>query len=352
MSGVTNEGSGGREAGPEPAGPGKVAAPRSGDVPRRGHADSRYPAAALVGPTASGKTALSLEVARRLPVEIISMDSRQVYRGMDVGTAKATPAERAAVLHHGLDLVDPGERFSAGRFARLARTWIAEIRERGHIPLLVGGTGFFLRALTHPIFREPELDPERRQRLADVLAARETAELHRWLERLDPPTAERLRGGGGRQRLLRALELPLLTGRPLSWWHAHAPPEATPLRPLVFVLDLPREQLDRAVDARVTAMVEAGLLEEVERLLAAGYDERSPGLRAHGYQELLPYFRGEISREEALAAVRRATRAYVRRQLTWFRHQLPPGAIRLDGRRPRPELAEEIVTAVRERMLR
>jgi tRNA dimethylallyltransferase len=307
-----------------------------------------YEALAIVGPTASGKTGVSLEVARRLPVEIISMDSRQVFRGMEIGTAKVTPEERAAVPHHGIDVVDPGERFNAGQFARLARRWIEEIRDRGRIPLLVGGTGFFLRALTHPIFRQPELHPERRARLAAVLEALDTEDLQRWLEELDPPTAERLWNWGGRQRLLRALELPLLTGRPLSWWHVHAPAEAPPLRPLVCVLDVPRERFDAAIDERVTRMVEAGLVDEVKRLVEAGYDERSPGMRAHGYQELLPYLRGEIPLEEALEDVRRATRAYARRQLTWFRNQLPDGAVWLDATRPRAELAEEIVRRVRE----
>jgi tRNA dimethylallyltransferase len=307
----------------------------------------RYEALALVGSTASGKTGLSLEVARRLPVELISMDSRQVYRGMDVGTAKVTPEERAAVPHHGIDLADPSERFTAGRFARMAREWSREIRERDRIPFLVGGTGFFLRALTHPIFREPELDPERRAEVARELDALDTEELHRRLEALDPPTAERLRTWGGRQRLLRALELPMLTGKPMSWWHANAPPEAPPIHPLVFVLDVPRERVDAAIDARVSGMVEAGLLDEVRGLVAAGHGAHSPGLRAHGYQEILPYLRGEIPLEQALDEVRRATRAYSRRQRTWFRNQLPADAVWLDGTRPRAELAEEIARRVR-----
>lgn len=302
---------------------------------------------ALVGPTASGKTALSLEVARALDGEIVSMDSRQVYRGMDVGTAKATPEQRAAVSHHGLDLVDPDARFSAGKFARRARGWIAEIRARGRVPMLVGGTGFFLRALTHPIFREPELDPARRAALADHLERLDDGALLAWLEALDPETAVRLRAGGGRQRLLRALELPLLTGRPLSWWHREAPPEAPPLRPLVFVLDPPRERLYRAIDGRVGEMAEAGLVDEVRGLMERGYGPGDPGMNATGYVELLPHLRGEIPLEAALEAVRKNTRAYARRQLTWFRHQLPGGAVWLDATRPRAELADEVARSWR-----
>ncbi len=300
---------------------------------------------AIVGPTASGKTALSLEVARCLDAEIVSMDSRQVYRGMDVGTAKATPAQRAAAPHHGLDLVDPDARFSAGKFARMARALVGEIRGRGRVPLLVGGTGFFLRALTHPIFREPALDPERRSALAAWLEGLDTAVLRDWVRALDPETAGRLGasgGGGGRQRLLRALELPLLTGRPLSWWHREAPPESPPLHPLVFVLNPPRERLYAAIDARVDAMVRGGLVEEVRALLQRGFHESDPGMNATGYAELLPALRGEVSLEEALDRVRKNTRAYARRQLTWFRHQLPEGALWLDAARPLPDLAEEI----------
>jgi L-malate glycosyltransferase len=300
-------------------------------------------AIAIVGPTASGKTALSLEVAARLDAEIISMDSRQVYRGMDIGTAKATAAQRAAAPHHGLDLVEPGQRFGAGEFARHARRWIDEIAARGRVPLLVGGTGFFLRALTDPIFREPRLDPDRRARLQRFLEALDAEEMRRWLTALDPSTAARLERWGGRQRLVRALELPLLTGRTLGWWQEHSPPEAEPLRPLVYVLDPPREELRRAIDARVDEMVSEGLLDEVRGLVETGLAEGDPGINATGYIELLPHLRGERSLQEALDLIRSNTRAYARRQLTWFRHQLPEGAVWLDATLPKGELAERIV---------
>lgn len=302
---------------------------------------------AIVGPTASGKTALSVGVARRLEAEIVSMDSRSVYRGMDVGTAKPRPEERGGVPHHGIDLVEPSERFSAGEFGRYAREKIAEIRGRGRVPMLVGGTGFFLRALTHPIFREPEMDPAERERLAAELAGEDDAALLARLRQADPGAAERLAGWGGRQRLLRALEVPLLTGRTLAWWHRHSPPEAPPVAVLPFVLQLPRELLLERVDARVGEMVREGLVDEV-RGLVERYGESAPGLNAHGYAELIPFLRGERSLEEALERVRRNTRAYTKRQLTWFRHQLPEGAVWLDATRPREELAEEIARRWRE----
>jgi tRNA dimethylallyltransferase len=297
---------------------------------------------AIVGPTASGKTALSIELACRLGGEIVSMDSRQVYRGMDVGTAKATPAQRAMVPHFGLDLVDPGERFSAGEFERRARDWIAEIEARGHLPVLVGGTGFFLRALTHPIFSEPPVDHARREALRAWLARLDGEALHAWLARLDPAAGERLREWGGRQRLVRALEVPLLTGRTLAWWHRNTPAEAPPVDVSVFVLDLPRSRLDAAIDARVGAMVESGLIAEVAALLRSGFGEGQAGMNATGYAELIPALRTGAPIEPALVLVRKHTRAYARRQLTWFRHQLPADAVWLDGTRPQAELVEEI----------
>jgi tRNA dimethylallyltransferase len=319
------------------------------DGEAREHPSTEGPpqALAIIGPTSSGKTALSIEVARLLDGEIVSMDSRSVYRGMDVGTAKSPPVERGGVPHHGIDIAEPSERFNAGRWARYAREVIPQIRARGHVPMLVGGTGFFLRALTHPIFREPELPPERRARLQERLERMEGDALHRWLAELDPETAERLRDWGGRQRLLRALELPLLTGRPLSWWHRHAEPEAPPVHVLAFVLDVARERLDANVNTRVDEMVRHGLVEEV-RSLVARYGESAPGLNAHGYAELIPYLRGDRTLEEALELVRKNTRAYTRRQDTWNRRQLPPGAVRLNAALPREELAELVAARWRE----
>jgi len=309
-----------------------------------GTTEGRKPVALVItGPTATGKTALSLDVAERLDGEIISMDSRQVYRGMDIGTAKVTPDQRARVPHHGLDLVDPDERYSAGRFARDARRWIEETRARGHTPILVGGTGFFLRALTHPLFREPEMPERAREALKRWLERQPEEKLRRWLADLDPATARTLEASGGRQRVARALEVALLTGRPLSWWHRHAPPETPPLPLLIFVLWLPREQLYRRINDRVLEMIEAGWVDEVRALLERGYDLDDPGMVATGYPELVAYLRGEWSLEEAIEATQRATRRYARRQLTWFRHQLPPGAIWLDASRPRAELVDTIV---------
>lgn len=297
---------------------------------------------ALVGPTASGKTALSLVLAELLGGEVISMDSRQVYRGMDVGTAKATREQRERVPHHGLDLLDPNRRFSAAAWAELARDAITEIAARGRVPLLVGGTGFYLRALTEPLFAEPPMDPARRDRLRAWLESQPESGLRGWLRELDPGAADRLERGGGRQRLLRALELPLLTGRTLSALQRDAAPEAEPLRPRVFVLSPPPERLRATIDARVTAMAGAGLLEEVRGLLRAGYVAADPGMSATGYAEMIPVLTEGAPLAPALDRVRASTRAYARRQRTWFRHQLPPDAEWLPANRSPQALAAHI----------
>lgn len=299
---------------------------------------------ALVGPTASGKTALSLEVAEALGGEIVSMDSRQVYRGMDVGTAKATPGERERVPHHGLDIREPDERYSAGQFARDARRWIREIRGRGRVPILVGGTGFFLRALTRPIFREPPMDQGRRERLRAWLEAQPAGKLRAWVQVLDPDRAAVAEEGGPR-RMGRTLEVALLTGRALSWWHREADAGEDALEGVVVVLELPREELDRRIGARTARMVEGGLVDEVRGLLEAGYDADDPGLTGVGYREIVEHLRGEISLEEARERIETATRQYARRQLTWFRNQLPEEVVRVDATRPPEEQVEAVVEA-------
>lgn len=298
---------------------------------------------ALVGATASGKTALSVAVARRLDGEIVSMDSRQVYRGMDVGTAKATAGERGGVPHHGLDLVSPDQRYSAGRFARDARGWIREIRERGRVPLLVGGTGFFLKAVVDPIFAEPPLDGERRDRLRRYFRDQPRQRLEAWAAHLDPERAA-LAAQGGPHRLSRTLEVALLTGRPLSWWHRAAPPDGEATPGLVVELRLPRDELDRRILARARAMVEGGLVDEVKGLVARGYGPGDPGMTGTGYREVLRYLEGEGTVEDMVEEIAAATRRYARRQLTWFRTQLPPTASVLDATLPLDEQVKKTVS--------
>ncbi len=300
----------------------------------------------VTGPTASGKTTLAVELALRLDGEIVSADSRQVYRGMDIGTAKPTTAERCGIPHHGFDLVDPSERYSAGRFGRDARRWIAGIRGRGRVPVVAGGTGFFLRALTRPLFEEPPLGEIERAGLRGALADRPVAELERWVRALEPasPLPDSAgRGGAGRQRLLRAIEVALLTGRPLGWWHANAPALEPPVRAIHFVLEWPREELGDRIDRRVSAMIDGGWVEEVRGLRDRGLDEGTPGMTATGYTDMLAFVNGCITLDDAMARTRRATRRYARRQMTWFRNQLPGDTVHLQGASALDQLTDRVL---------
>jgi tRNA dimethylallyltransferase len=302
----------------------------------------------LTGPTTSGKTGLSVELSRRLPIEIISMDSRQVYKGMDIGTDKVRREHREMIPHHGLDLVAPGQRYSAGQFGRDARRWSNEIVARGRIPTIVGGTGFFLKTLVSPIFSEPPLDPSRRERLREWLGAQSTDTLSRFVLALDPDRAE-ISVGGGPQRMARTIEVSLLTGVPLSRWHAEAPAEAPGLRAAVVVLELPREEIDRRIEERVCQMVERGLEREVRALISSGYGEETPGMTATGYREMVRYVRGDMSLAEAKTEIVTNTKRYARRQLTWFRHQLPSHAVTVDATQPVELQADSVVRTMHAR---
>lgn len=295
----------------------------------------------LTGPTGTGKSELAVELAEALNGEIVSADSRQVYREMDVGTAKPDTRLRRRAVHHGIDRLSPDAAYSAGRFARDAWGWIDGAWARGHPVIVVGGTGFFLRALMSPLGPEPELDLERRDRLRGYLASLPPHELNRWLARLDPRRAARVRGTGGTRRLSRSLEVALLSGRPHSWWLAR-PSETPPLQAMVFCLRLAREELYRRLDRRFDAMMDAGLLDEVQGLLER-YPEDAPGLRAVGYAELIGHLRGRLTLAEAIETAKRNTRRYARRQLTWFRHQLPEGVVWLDAGGARAKQVSEIL---------
>ncbi|MGH7443534.1 MAG: tRNA (adenosine(37)-N6)-dimethylallyltransferase MiaA [Longimicrobiales bacterium] len=299
-------------------------------------------AIAIVGPTASGKSAVAVEVARRIGGEVVSVDSRQVYCGMDIGTAKPSMAERGGVPHHGFDLVDPDERYSAGRFARAAWQWIDEIRARGRVPVLAGGTGFFLRALTRPMFDEPAAPDARREALKQVLCRLDAGDLVRWAAALDPEGGWDAERGGGRQRAARAVEVALLTGRPLTWWHRQ-PTEGRTLVPLVFVLELPRAVLYERIDRRVDAMIDNGLVAEVATLIERGHTPQDPGLSATGYAEIVRHLDGTDDLATARQRMSTATRQYARRQITWFRNQLVEDAMRVDATAPVAAIADVIV---------
>lgn len=272
----------------------------------------------LLGPTCSGKTALALDLAERFDVEIVSVDSALVYRGMDVGTSKPSPGLRARVPHHLIDICDPAERYSAGRFRRDALELIAAIRGRGRVPLLVGGTMLYFRALTHGIAPLPEAD-ERLRAAIDARAARlGWPALHAELAQRDPQAAARIRPADA-QRIQRALEVIELTGRPISELQKLAEPSSLRLARFAL-LPVDRPALYARIDARFAEMLGGGLLEEVRRLYARGdLDPDLPSLRAVGYRQLWRHLAGACTLAEAVAEAQRATRNLAKRQLTWLR---------------------------------
>jgi tRNA dimethylallyltransferase len=270
----------------------------------------------IVGPTGVGKTAVVAAWAELEPVTVISADARQVYRRLDIGTAKPDPGLLVRVPHLGINLVEPGERYSAGRFARDASGWLADVRAAGRQPVVVGGTGFYVRALADGLFREPPLDGGRRERLRSWMVPMGPARLAHWAARLDRHFA-----GGGRQRSARVIEVALLTGRSLSWWQREAR-ETGVMRAWYIHLTLPRDALQRRIAERVDRMLAAGLVEEVRRVLEGGVPAHAPGLDGVGYREVVALLEGRLPRTGLREAIIGATRQYAKRQETWFRNQL------------------------------
>lgn len=274
------------------------------------------PLLVLAGPTATGKTGLAIALAQHLGGEIVSADSRQIYRNMDIGTAKPTPEQRAQVPHHLLDVVAPDEPYTLAQYQADAQTAVASIHARGRLSLLVGGTGLYIRAVVDNL-AIPRVPPnaELRQQLEEEAAAHGSAVLHARLTALDPTGASRIDPANLR-RVIRALEVTLLTGQPFSAQQGARP---SPYRPLFLGLNGPRDVLYQRADQRVDAMLAAGLVQEVQRLLAAGYDWRLPSMSSLGYQEIASFLRGEISLKAAIERLKFNTHHYIRRQLTWFR---------------------------------
>lgn len=305
----------------------------------------REPAAliALVGPTASGKTGAGLALAEALGTEIVGVDSRQVYRGLDIGTAKPTPEQRRRVPHHLVDCADPDVRFSAGDFERAVLRLLPAFA--GRPLLLVGGTGLYLRAVLQGICPTPPPSPAVRRWL-DALAAARPEGLHALLRRVDPAAAERIHPHD-RYRAGRALEVYLTCGEPLSLrqrLHREAGP---PRRVALFGLEVPAAELKRRIAQRLEEMIGAGFVGEVSGLLAAGHDQSLPAFRAVGYPQFAAHVRGACTLADAAEATRRETWQYARRQLTWFRAQ--PGIRWIDAPAGRTEeaLAAEILEHLR-----
>ena len=274
---------------------------------------------ALLGPTGSGKTALSLALAQRFQGEIVNCDSVAVYRGMELGTAKPSLAERALAPHHLIDILPPDHFCTAGDYSRLARAAISEIAARQHLPIVTGGTGLYLRALLEGLFAGPQRSEELRERLRRSSQKHGPAWLHRLLSRLDPAAAARIHAND-HPKLIRAIEVCLAAGQPLTEaWQAGRDP-LTGFRILRIGLDPPRPLLYQRLDTRAEQMFASGLVEETRNLLAQ-YGEEPRAFDALGYRQARAVLRGEATEPEAIAATRQAHRNYAKRQLTWFRKE-------------------------------
>lgn len=273
----------------------------------------------LAGPTASGKTRAGIGLARALDGEVISADARQVYRYMDIGTAKPTAEEQAAAPHHMVDVVDPDEPYSAGRYAREAAAAVGGVLARGRVPILVGGSGFYLAALLDGFSPIPEVPQEIRDRLQKEAEAGLPA-LYGRLQEVDPEAARRL-PPGDTQRIVRALEVYEATGERLSFFQKRPRVRVGDWRARWFGLNMDRMLLYRRIERRVDRMLEAGLVGEVARLQELGYGPWLNALNTFGYREIFAYLDGEMSLDAAVAEIKQGTRRYAKRQLTWFRRE-------------------------------
>ena len=276
---------------------------------------------AVAGPTASGKTALGVELAIRVGGEVVNFDSVQIYRGIEIATAKPTVEERRGVTHHLVDYVDPNTNYTAADWARDAAEKIAEIESRGKVAVLVGGTGFYLRTLMNPLFDSPSTDPNLRERLRAIKEKRGPEFLHRMLVKIDPIAAEKL-FPRDYVRVMRALEVYFQTGGRLSERQpnrAETPEFAGRIK--LVVLEPPRDALYEKINARTDAHFAAGLVDEVKHLLSIGVRETTNALGSHGYRRICEYLRGERTLEGAIEQSKQDVRNYAKRQLTWFRRE-------------------------------
>jgi len=275
----------------------------------------------LTGPTAVGKTALSIQLARKYDAEIISADSMQVYRTMDIGSAKVRPEEMCGIRHHLIDVLDPDEEFNVYRFKQLAKQALDDIYSRGKLPIVVGGTGFYIQALLYDIdFAEGEEIGEYRKYLEDHAMKGRAHELHEQLKDIDPKSYEEIHENNVK-RVIRALEFYHDTHTPISEHNKEQREKESPYDFLYFVLTDQREKVYERIDRRVDLMMEEGLLDEIKALKAKGYTENMVSMQGLGYKEMLRYLAGEYDLEEALRIIKRDTRHFAKRQMTWFRRE-------------------------------
>jgi tRNA dimethylallyltransferase len=300
----------------------------------------KNPLVAVVGPTGSGKSELALQIAEKFDGEVVNCDSLQVYRHFDIGAAKLPPADRRGIPHHLIDIVDPDELFTAGEFARLGRQVVADITTRGKLPIVAGGTGFYLRALIDGLFAGPTRDDTLRTRLAER-EKRRAGSLHRLLTRFDAESAGKIHANDV-PKVMRALEVCLLTRRPVSELFREGRDALKGYRVLKLGLLPDRERLYLGLDARCVAMFAGGLVEEVRHILSLGFSPVCKPFESMGYKQALQLIHGELSPRDAVFYAQRTTRQYAKRQITWFRREV--GMVWLKGFGA--EMAEEGVRRV------
>jgi tRNA dimethylallyltransferase len=277
------------------------------------------PGIVILGPTASGKTSLALDLAPLFGGEIVNCDALQVYRYMDIGTAKVSPAEQERVRHHMLDVQDPDRDFSAGDYQRMAREAIEDIHGRGHIPFVVGGTGFYLRALIEGLFEGPGRSDDLRIRMRRIIRRKTAAVLHRRLQTVDPGSAARIAPADA-ERVIRAYEIYLVSGKTMTWWQHQARDAFTGYRWLKLGIEIPREELYARINQRVENMFQSGLLDEVRRLLLK-YPKNAHAFKAIGYRQAISHLEGTLTMPQAIEESQKESRHYAKRQLTWFRSE-------------------------------
>lgn len=288
----------------------------------------KQPLLVLTGPTAVGKTKLSIALARAVGGEIISADSMQVYRHMDIGSAKIKKEEMQGIPHHLIDVLDPTEDFHIVLFQKMAKEAMADIYSRGHIPILTGGTGFYIQAVTRDIdFTEAEQENGYRKKLEAIALSQGAEALHRMLRDIDPKSAEEIHPNNVK-RVIRALEFYHQNGVPISSHNEAQKQQTSPYNLAYFVLNAPRPLLYERIEARVDEMLSEGLVEEVRKLQSMGCCQGMVSMQGLGYKEILSYLEGECSLEEAVRILKRDTRHFAKRQLTWFRRE--PEVIWLD----------------------
>lgn len=281
----------------------------------------KRPLVILTGPTAVGKTALSVAFAKAINGEIISADSMQVYRHMDIGSAKVTKEEMEGVPHHLIDVLEPAEEFNVVLFQKMARQAAEEIESRGHIPILVGGTGFYIQALLYNIdFAENDEDRRLRRSLEEIAKEQGASALYEKLRAVDPESCEIIHANNVK-RVIRAIEFYEKTGKKISAHNREQRQNISPYRFAYFVLNDDREKIYRQIDQRVDLMMERGLVEEVRALRAMGCSRGMVSMQGLGYKEIAAYLAGEISLSEAAETIKRDTRRFAKRQLTWFRRE-------------------------------